>query len=613
MEKQKIRNIAIIAHVDHGKTTLVDALLKQSHVFRANQEEMNQEQILDSNALEREKGITILAKNVAIEYRGYKINIIDTPGHADFSGEVERTLGMADGALLVIDAQEGPMPQTRFVLKKALELGLKIIVVINKIDKPFARIPRTIRKTNDLFLELAKTADHLEFPILYAVAKEGKVYHSLPNDLSLPANVIPLFNTIIKTIPAPKNNLNGPFKMVVCSLDYNPHLGRIVLGKIYQGKISNNQSVIITQKPGKTYKAEAVYLSQGLEKQEVNEAFAGDIVSLAGISDATIGQTISDVSDTSSLPSIFISKPTLKIELGPNTSPFSGKEGKFSTSRQLEERLNKELETNLSLKIKKSANGRFQIAGKGELHLSVLLETMRREGYEMEVGKPEVIYKNQGDQISEPVEEVSLIVLLDYVGFITQEMGKRPGQLISMEPISDKEMGFIYHMPTRAILGLRSYLLNGTRGTVIFNSQFLEYQPLGKEMLKTRKGVLVAFETGTAVTFGLEAAQGRGITFIAPGTPVYEGMIIGLNSRENDMEINVCKGKHLTNVRSETADIAIILAPPVIFSLEQSLTFIEDDELLEITPKSLRLRKKFLTEVQRRRQKRLTEGKKFDY
>ncbi len=599
-----IRNVAVIAHVDHGKTTLVDALLKQTHVFRENQEEMTQERILDSNDLERERGITILAKNCAIQYKDTKINIVDTPGHADFSGEVERTLNMADGVLLIIDAQEGPMPQTRFVLKKALELGLKVIVVINKIDKPFARIDEVIKKTGNLFLELATHEDQLDFPVLYAVGRTGSVFSERPSDPNTTGTVIPLLDAILDYIPSPQNVTEAVFKMLVSSLDYNPHLGRLLVGKIHQGILKSGQKVLIPGKSSQSFSIEKLMVSDGLSRQEVEQALAGDIVTVSGIAGANIGDTLTDPSDPQALPSQAISEPTLHLTLGANTSPFSGKEGKFSTSRQIEDRLMRELETNLSLRVQKLDSGKFKISGRGELHLAVLLETMRREGYEMEVGKPEVITKTVDGVVTEPVEEVSIVVANEYQGVINQELGRRFANMIKMEPISDNEVEFIYHMPTRNIIGLRSILLTATKGTVLFSSQLLGFEPHGRPLPKLRSGVLIAAQSGDALAYGLEGAQGRGVTFVGPGIKVYEGMIVGQNSREEDIEINVCKGKKLTNMRSKSSDGIIQLAPPVELSLEQSLDFLESDELLEITPLSLRLRKKYLSELERRRHKR---------
>jgi len=599
-----IRNVAVIAHIDHGKTTLIDALLKQTHVFRDNQQQMKEERILDSNDQERERGITITAKNCAIFYKGVKINIIDTPGHADFSGEVERTLGMADGALLIIDAQEGPMPQTRFVLKKALELDLKLIVVINKIDKQYARIDYVIKKTESLFLDLATSEDQLEFPVVYTVGREGKAYDVLPKDFNELATVVPLLEKIVNYIPAPSVDDKKSFKMLVSALDYDPHLGRMSVGKIHQGIIKTGKKLILSSSPNKIFKAEKIFVFQGLNKIAAEQVCSGDIVTIAGISESKIGDTISEPGDTEILPAIEIGEPTLHLTLGTNVSPFSGREGKFVTVRQLEERLNKELEKNLSLKVVKRDDGKFKISGRGGLHLAVFLENLRREGYEMEVEKPEVIVKKIDGVLNEPIEELNIIVLKEYQGVINQEMGKRFATLIKTEPINEKEVEFVYRAPTRAIIGLRSILLMATKGTVIFSSQVVDYQPVGKPIPRMRGGVLIASQSGLALSYGLRAAQERGVTFISPGTKVYEGMIIGKNAKEDDIIINVCKGKQLTNMRSKSSDGVIQLTPPTIFSLEQCLDFIEKDELLEITPKSLRLRKKFLTELDRRRSER---------
>lgn len=599
-----IRNIAVIAHVDHGKTTLVDALLKQTNVFRDNQKEMQEERIMDSNDLERERGITILAKNCAIAYNDYKINIIDTPGHADFSGEVERTLSMADGALLIIDAQEGPMPQSRFVLKKALELDLKIIVVVNKIDKPFARTQVVLGKVEDLFLELAHNEDQLHFTTLYAVAREGKVFNELPEDFNQPGNVTPLLETIITEIPEPPVTQDGPFKMVVSSLDYDKHLGRISIGRIHSGTIRKRDTIIVTDKPTKSYSVERIMLGRGLDRYEAETAAAGDIVALTGVSDITIGQTLSDPSDTESLHTIEISEPTLHMQMGSNTSPFSAQEGEFNTSRQLEERLDRELESNLSLRVEKLDGGQFKLSGRGELHLSILLENMRREGYEMEVGKPQVITKKIDGVLHEPVEEVSIIVPEEYSGAINQEVGKRYGEMQKIESVTDTEVEFTYKMASRALIGLRSSLLTQTKGTALVSSQFLAFEPMGRAIPQLRNGALISSETGDVTAYGLNAAQQRGITFVEPGDTIYEGQIIGLNAKKEDIEVNVCKGKKLTNMRASGSDGVIQITPPILMSLEQSLEFIEDDELLEITPKSLRVRKKQLTAVDRKRQRR---------
>lgn len=601
-----IRNVAVIAHVDHGKTTLVDAMLKQTHTFRENAGEMQQTTILDSNTLERERGITILAKNCAVFYNETKINIIDTPGHADFSGEVERTLSMADGALLIVDAQEGPMPQTRYVLKKALKQNLKIIVVINKIDKQYARIPYVIGKIETLFLELAHDESHLDFPVLYAVGRDGKVFSELPEnyDSSMSGDVRPLMDKILEYFPAPTPDTGHTFKMLISSIEYNPHMGRIAIGKIAQGKIVKGQNIILTNRPTKSYSVQRLLLSEGLGKVEVAEATTGDIVGIPGMDDVQIGLTVSDPSDTTPYPTQEIAEPTLHMTMGANTSPLAGREGKFVTSRQIEERLEKELESNLSLKVEKLDSGKYKISGRGELHLSVLLETMRREGYEMEVGKPEVITKKDENGIKvEPVEEVNIVVPNEYQGVINQEMGKRYGVMLSMAPISETEIEFAYRIPTRNIIGLRTLLLTLTKGTVLFSSQIDGYEPVGKELPKIRSGVIIASHSGESLAYGLAAAEERGVLFIGPAVPVYEGMIVGQSPKEQDVRMNVCKGKQLTNMRSKASDGVIQLTPPTVLSLEQSIDFLENDELLEITPISLRLRKKNLTGIENRRGK----------
>jgi GTP-binding protein len=596
-----IRNVAVIAHVDHGKTTLVDALLKQSHVFRDNQLEMQENCILDRNALERERGITIMAKNCAIEYKGVKINIIDTPGHSDFSGEVERTLGMADGAVLIVDAQEGPMPQTRFVLKQAIKQHLKIIVVINKIEKKFARVDYVINKISDLFLELATDESHLDFPVLYAIGRQGVVYRQMPDNYEEPGTVIPLLDTILDVIPEPAHDTEKTFKMLVANIDADAHLGKIAIGRIAQGSIRVGQKIVLSQEPGQYLTVGNIMVYEGLNQKHVDYAEAGDIVSLTGIDKVGIGMTLTDALEPSALPSMEISEPTMHITVGPNTSPFSGKEGKFFTARQIEARLDRELENNVSLRLEKLSSGKFKVSGRGELHLSVLLENMRREGYELEVGKPEVITKRIDGIEHEPVEEVDVIVPNEYVGTINQEFGQRLADLIKMEPISDNEVEFIYHMPTRNILGFRTLLMTQTKGTVLFNSQILGFEPIGKILPKMRMGVIISDQTGKAVEYGLRNLKGRGVAFVIPGTDVYEGMIVGQNAKDDDIVMNVCKEKELTNHRKKGHQGITAMAPDVQMSLEESLDFLEPDELLEITPITLRFRKKFLTEIARRR------------
>lgn len=602
MKNDQIRNIAVIAHVDHGKTTLVDALLKQSQLFRENQKEMGQEQILDRNELERERGITIFAKTCAIEYQGIKINIVDTPGHADFSGEVERTLFLADGVLLIVDAQEGPMPQTRFVLKKSLALGQKVIVVINKIDKKLARVDDVKRKIEDLFLELAVNEDQLEYPQLYAVARRGAVFTVMPDDPEAPGTIKPLLELICSYIPAPESLTGTDFKMQVASLDYDQHYGTLAIGKIAQGEIKLG-SVLFAN--GHSFNVTRIMTTKGLAWEEENNAKAGEIIALAGGGDLAIGVTLGSTADAESLPAVTVAKPTLSMCLGPNTSPFAGREGEYCTSKQLDERLQKELKTNLSLQVERFDASRFLIFGRGELHLAILLETLRREGFEMEVSKPEVVVRETDGVKTEPVEELVLTVANEFIGTITREVGKRGGLLINQLPFGDSETEFIYQITTRGLIGMRSFLLTATKGTAVLSSQFLEYQPLGSRLPKFRKGAMIAHESGEALAYGLAAAQARGVTFIGPATKVYAGMMIGLHAKENDLTINVCKGKKLTNMRSKASDGVIQLAPPFQFSLEQGLDLLEKDELLEITPQSLRLRKKYLTEIDRRRQARL--------
>jgi GTP-binding protein len=602
---KNIRNIAVVAHVDHGKTTLVDALLKQTNVFRENQEEMGMERILDSNDLEREKGITILAKNCSINYKGVKVNITDTPGHADFSGEIERTLSMSDGVLLIVDAQEGPMPQTRFVLKKALELDLKVIVVINKIDKKYARVNEVDKKIEELFLELATNDTQLDFPVLYAIGRDGVVFSEKPKNFKQKGDVTPLLKTIISFIPPPQGDENKPFKMFVTSFHYDSHIGKVAIGKISQGKIKKGDKIVTASNPKKEFKAEKIMVPQGLSMVEIDEAVAGDVAAIAGITDITIGETITDPSDTSSLGDLSISEPTMHITIGSNTSPLSGLEAEFSTSRQLFEYLTKELESNLSLKMEVLSSGKLKVSGRGELHLAILLETLRREGFELEVGKPEVILKIVEGRKLEPVEEVSIIVPNEFVGVISQELGKRYANLHKIEPINARETEFIYHIPTRATLGLKSLLLTQTKGTIIYSSQIIGHEPVGKALPKLRKGVLMSSQSGEVLTYGLSGAQKRGITFVSPNEKVYEGMIVGLNAKDDDISVNVCKGKKLTNMRSTSSDGIIHLTPPTILGIEQALDFLEADELLEITPLSLRLRKKHLTKIDKKKSKRL--------
>ena len=603
-----LRNIAIIAHVDHGKTTLVDFLLKQSNTFHAKAEELSKDLIMDSNDLERERGITILAKNASVRFGDVKINIIDTPGHADFGGEVERTLNMADGALLLVDAQEGPMPQTKFVLKKALELNLKIIVVINKIDKPGADIKRTIDEISNLFLGLAQEEHHLDFPTIYAIGREGKSWNHVPSETekSQPADLKSLFEKIIEYIPAPEIDIDAPLQLLVANLDYDDFQGKYTIGRIARGKMKKGQSITTINPAGEkgVGRIEKIFTFDGLQRTEREEADGGDIAAITGVPDSCIGMTIADVGNPEALPMTMIEEPTLRIKIGPNTSPFKGKEGTRFTSRQIAERLHRELETNVGMKMEELGGTDFLVSGRGELHLSILIETLRREGFELEISKPEVIIKEANGVKTEPFEEITVDVPEEYVGVITTEFGKRKAELINLINHNNGYARLVYHINTRGFLGLRNILVTDTKGTAVINSVLLGYKEMAGQLPRLRNGALIASETGKAVAFGLEVAQGRGTVFIDPITQVYEGMIIGLNGRKEDIEINVCKGKQLTNMRSKSSDGTIILTPPVIFTLEQALDFIEDDELLEITPQSIRLRKKFLSKTERDKNKR---------
>lgn len=601
MKSDYIRNIAIIAHVDHGKTTMVDGLLKQSNTFRDNQAEMNQELIMDSGDQEHERGITITAKQTSIYHGDYKINIIDTPGHADFSGEVERTLNMADGVLLIVDAQEGPMPQTKFVLGKALELGLKPVVIINKIDKPARRIDEVEDELADLFLELATDDSQLHYPVYYAIGREGKAWTAVPNNPSEHADLTPIFDAIINDIPAPTVNSDGPLQLLVTSLQYDSFLGKYAIGRVTRGQAKRGPGVLI-KRDGTVMatKIEKVFGYRGLTREEIEVGQTGDIVALVGVGDAHIGETIADKDTPEALPTIEIEAPTISMYLGPNTSPMKGKEGEFTTSRQIGDRLKKELETNVSLRVEDNGIG-FTISGRGELHLSVLIEAMRREGYEFEVGRPQVVTITEDGVEKEPVEELYVEVAPEFIGAVSQELGARRAEMRGQEQTGSGTARMDYILPTRALIGLRNLLLTATKGTVIMNSLPHGYQPLAGKMPRTRNGALIAFEAGTTTPYALQAAEARGELYVGAGTAVYAGMIIGLNRRGEDMEINVCKAKQLTNMRSSSSDGVVQLTPFTDLSLEQCIDFIEDDELLEVTPKSLRLRKRYLDANQRKR------------
>jgi GTP-binding protein len=601
-DAQHIRNIAIVAHVDHGKTTLVDGLLKQSKTFADHQAEMSQTTILDSGDLERERGITITAKTTAVEYQGTKINIIDTPGHADFSGEVERTLSMADGIILVVDAQEGPMPQTKFVLTRALKLGLTPIVVINKIDKRDQRVTEVENEIGHLFLDLATSDDQLDYPTYYAIGREGKAWKNMPTDPNASADLTPVFEAIINHIPAPRVEAEKPFQMLVTSLAWDSYQGKYAIGRIQRGSVKAGDAIVRIATDGNEHKTKVdkIFVSRGLERIEVVQASAGEIAQLTGVVDAHIGETLADVEAPEALPVMEIEAPTLQIAISPNTSPFAGKEGKSTTSRQIAARLQKELETNVSLRVEEQGTT-FLVSGRGELHLSILIETLRREGFELEVGRPTVVYKEKDGKKLEPIEELMVEVPEEFTGAVNAELGRRRAELKDMQPTTKGVTQLVFHLPTRALLGLRNLLLTATKGTVIMNSLLIGYEPVGAPLAKLRNGVLISAETGNAVTYSLKTVEERGTAFIGPGTKVYEGMIIGLNRRSDDMEINVCKEKKLTNVRASSTDMATQLTPFTELSLEEALDFIENDELLEVTPESLRMRKRFLKAGERKK------------
>ncbi|ADQ04166.1 GTP-binding protein TypA [Caldicellulosiruptor owensensis OL] len=599
-QRDDIRNIAIIAHVDHGKTTLVDAMLKQSGIFRENQ--VVEERVLDSNQLEREKGITIMAKNTAVIYKGIKINIIDTPGHADFGSEVERSLVMADGVLLVVDAYEGPMPQTKFVLRKALQLKLKPIVVINKIDRPFARPYEVLDKVLDLFIELGADEDQLDFPYVFASAKEGIAKFDLDDESK---NLEPLFEMIVNNIPAPTGEIDAPFQMIVTSIDYDNYLGRIAIGKIVRGSVKLNQQVAVcTKEEGVLQKTRVtkLYQFEGLKRVECLDAKFGDIIAIAGIEGINIGQTVADAENPEALEFIKIDEPTISMIFSTNDSPFAGKEGEYVTSRHLRERLFKELERNVGLKVEETDSpDSFKVSGRGELHLAILIETMRREGYEFQVSKPQVITKIIDGEVYEPYEYLIVDVPEEFMGTVMEKLGPRRAQLQNMTILNDGFMRLEFIIPARGLIGFRSEFLTDTKGNGIMNHVFYDYMPYAGYIPERNRGALIAFETGEAVTYGLYNAQERGRLFIGPGTEVYEGMIVGESSRPEDIVVNVCKKKHLTNMRSATADEALRLTPPVQLSLEECIEFLAEDELLEVTPKNLRLRKKILNHEMRKK------------
>ena len=598
MNNQKIRNIAIIAHVDHGKTTLVDSLLKQSHIFRDN--EQVQERIMDSNDLEKERGITILSKNTSVMYNDIKINIVDTPGHADFGGEVERVLKTVDGVLLLVDAFEGAMPQTREVLKKALALNLKPIVVINKIDRPGARPDKVVDEVIELFIELNATDEQLDFPVVYASAKNGTSKLNMADE---DQDMTPLFETIINTIQAPDCDEEGTAQMLVSNIDYDDYVGRIAVGRIERGTFTLGMPVSICKEDkviqGKIAK---LYTHIGLKKQEVEEAKAGDIIELAGIADISIGDTICDLNNPEKIPFVNIDEPTVSMTFSVNNGPLAGREGQFVTSRHIRDRLFKELERNVSLRVKEGETpDSFEVSGRGELHLAVLIETMRREGFELLVSRPKVIIKEIDGVKCEPIESLVVNVPDDSVGTVIEKLGRRKGEMVNMEPAEDGHTKIEFNIPARGLIGYRTEFLTDTKGEGTMASIFKGYEPYKGEVISRVRGTIVAFEAGKSITYGLYNAQEKGDLFIGPGVEVYEGMIVGLNSRGEDLAVNVCKEKHLTNTRSSGADDALHLVPPMQMSLEKAIEFIQDDELVEITPKSIRLRKKILNNKERER------------
>ena len=603
MELKNIRNIAIIAHVDHGKTTLVDHLLKQSHTFAAHESEMTQTTIMDSNDLERERGVTILSKNTAVFWQGYKINILDTPGHADFSGEVERVLNMADGCLLLVDAAEGVLSQTRYVLSLALKIGLIPIVIINKIDRKDQRSKEVLEEINDLFLDLATKEEQLNFPVLYAVGRDGlvglKTTLNPNNSLKLTdsTSLEPLFKTIINTIPSPTSNPGQGFQLQAITLDHDDHKGSLVIGKVNRGqvKIGDPLAVIRDSKKISQGRVEHLFTFSGLKQASIEKTQIGDIVSIAGFSNVKIGDTLTTLDNQEGLPLLQIAEPTIQIQISPSNSPLVGQDGTFNTSRQLKQRLEKELETNVGLKLPAgSSSESFIVAGRGELHLSILIETMRREGYEFSVAKPEVIFKEVDSKTMEPWEDLTIEVPETQTGIIINTLSLRKAEMTNMQNLKTG-VRLHYKISTRNLIGLRSELMTKTSGVAVISSQFYKYQPKTKSVDIKRNGSLVSTETGQALAYSIEHIQQRGITFIEPGEQVYQGMIVGQNSRTEDLWINICKGKKLTNMRAASADAALKIAPAVKLSLEQCLNFLSQDELLEVTPKNLRLRKKILS------------------
>ena len=595
---ENMRNVAIIAHVDHGKTTIVDSMLKQAGIYRENEQIV--EQVMDSNDLERERGITILAKNTAIQYGDIRINVVDTPGHADFGGEVERVLKMVDSVLLVVDSYDGPMPQTRFVLRKALELGLKPIVCINKIDRPDARPVEVVDMVLDLFVELGADDDQLEFPIVYTSGKTGVATLDIKEFQSgAELDFSPLLDTVVKYTPCIEGDTEGPMQLLVSNIDSDPYIGRIAIGRVERGTIKKDESVAIVtygEDTKRTSRVVKLLRFQGLGKQEVESAGVGEIVCVAGIVDINIGDTICDSSTPEAIPFVDIDEPTISMTFSVNDSPFAGQEGKFVTSRHLRDRLFKEMETNVSMRLEETdTTEAFIVKGRGELHLSILIETMRREGYEFQVSRPHVIMKEIGGVLCEPVEDLVVDVPEEFVGPVIEKLGRRKAEMTNMLPPTKGYTRLEFNVPSRGIIGYRTEFLTDTKGNGIMNSVISGFQPFAGEIETRSSGVLVAFESGDAMTYGLFNAQGRGSLMIGAGVPVYEGMIVGINPKPEDIAVNVCKKKHVTNMRASGSDDAMRLVPPINFSLEQCLEFVEDDELCEVTPKNIRLRKRILS------------------
>ena len=600
--RENIRNIAIIAHVDHGKTTLVDALLRQSNIFRSN--EKVEERVMDSNDLEKERGITILSKNTAVTYGDTKINIVDTPGHADFGGEVERVLKMVDSVLLVVDSYEGPMPQTKFVLKKALELDLKPIVVINKIDRPDERAEEVLDEVFDLFVELGASDEQTDFEVIYASGRAGFARYDKDDENN---DMIPLFDTIIKNVSSPQGELDAPLQMLVTTIDSNEYVGRIAIGKIHRGSVKRNQNIVIMRKDGTTTNGKIVnvYTHEGLNRVEVDEATIGDIVAVSGLADVNIGETIADASCPEALPFVEIDEPTLSMHFMVNNSPFAGREGTFLTTRHIRDRLMKELETNVSLRVKETESPDvFEVSGRGELHLSVLIETMRREGYEFQVSKAMVIFHEENGKKLEPIEYLTIDVPEEFMGVVMEKLGPRKGEMVNMTSAQNGYTRLEFKIPARGLIGFRNEFMTDTKGNGIMNHVFDGYEPYKGEIPERSRGSIIAFETGTTLAYGLFNAQDRGTLFVGPGVEVYEGMVVGESSRADDIEVNVCKKKHLSNTRASGSDDALKLVPIREMTLERSLEFIASDELVEVTPESVRIRKRILNSDERKRASR---------